>query len=80
MAEPAEEEKITVEIIDRREIITYPKLREAVETVTVTFIAPGMPPRTIFIPKAEYSKERELKLIREEIERWKAFKPETVRV
>jgi len=40
MAEPAEEEKIPVEIIDRREILTYPKLREAVETVTVTFIAP----------------------------------------
>jgi len=75
-----EEEKIQVTIIDRREIITYPKLREPVETIAITYIAPGMPPRTIFIPKKEYSKEKELKLIREDIEKYRRFKPETVTV
>mgnify|MGYP000442139336 CR=1 FL=1 len=75
-----EEKGVEVTIIDRREIVTYPRLREPVETVAVTFIAPGMPPKTIFIPKSEYSKEKELELIRKEVTEYMKFKPETVRV
>jgi len=72
--------EIEVTIIDRSEITTYPRLREPVQTIAVTYLAPDMPPRTIFIPKAEWTKEKELELIREDIKKYKAFKPEVVRV
>ena len=47
-------EEYEVEILSEDTIITYPKLGQPVETVAVTYVAAGLPPATIFIPKEEY--------------------------
>jgi len=77
-----EEEKREYEVVilGRDEIVVYPRLGEAVPTMMITYVAAGLPPATIEIPKAEYSLELEKKLIREDIERRLKFKPETYRV
>ena len=78
--EKKEEPKYEVEILDRTEVTTFPKLREPFVSVIVTYVTPNLPPSTITIPKAEYSKELEAKLIREDIERRLAFKAEVIKV
>jgi len=78
----AEKEKVEyeVEIIDRREIITYPRIRQPVTTIAITYVAAGLPPETMFIPKAEYTVEEEKKRIKKRIEERLAFKPEVYKV
>jgi len=78
----AEEEKVEyeVEIIDRREIITYPRIRQPVTTIAITYVAAGLPPETLFIPKEEYTVEVEKKRIRKRIEERLAFEPEVYKV
>jgi len=75
-----EEEKIKVTIISRDTVTVYPKLRQPMEIVMTTYVAPEMPPRTIEIPKEEWSKEEEAKRIRKDIEEYKAKAPEEIEV
>jgi len=74
------EEGYEVTVIARDEVTTYPKLRTPVTNVLVTYVAAGLPPATITIPKDEYSLEKEKELVRADIERRLKFKPETYRV
>jgi len=76
----SEEEKYEVTVLMREDVTTYPRIGEPVETTMVTYVAAGLPPSTISIPKAEYSLELEKKLIKEDIQRRLRVKPETYRV
>jgi len=78
----AEEERkeYEVTVLSHDDITTFPRIGEAVETRMVTYVAAGLPPMTINIPKKEWTLELEKKLIREDIERRLKFKPETYRV
>lgn len=76
----AEKEEYSVTVISRDEIVTYPKIATPVTNVLVTYVAAGLPPHTITIPKEEYKPELEKKLIREDIEKRLKVKPETYKV
>ena len=76
----AEKEGFDVVVLSRDEVVTYPKIGTPVTNVMVTYVAAGLPPRTVTIPKTEYSKELEQKLIREDIQKRLKMKPETYRV
>jgi len=76
----AEEEEISVTVLSRDEVVTYPKLRTPVTNILVTYVAAGLPPATITIPKDEYSLELEKKLIKEDIQKRLKVKPETYKV
>jgi len=78
--EEEEKPEYEVEILAREEITTFPKLRQPVVNIIVTYAAAGLPPASITIPKDKYSKELEAKLIREDIQRRLAFKPEIIKV
>jgi len=80
MARKEREEEYEVEILDRTEIVTFPKLRTPVKTYAITYVAAGLPPATIFIPVDEWSLEEEKKQIKEDIKRRLRFKPEVYRV
>jgi len=79
-AEVAAAEEYEVTVLSRQEVTTYPKIRQPVVTVMVSYVAAGLPPATVTIPKAEYSLDLEKKLIREDIERRLKIKPETYKV
>ena len=76
---PKEEEKPKQEItiLSRRKYTTYPKLKQAVVNIDITYVAGDMPPRTITIPEAEYTLEVEKKRIKADIEDQLKVKPET---
>jgi len=76
----AEEEKYEVTVISRDTVTTYPKIRTPVENVLVTYVAAGLPPSTVTIPKEEHTPELERKLIRADIEKRLKMKPETFHV
>jgi len=78
VAEEKKEYEVTV--LRRDDITTYPRIGEAVETRAVTYVAAGLPPWTLFIPKEEWSLEEEKKRIRQDIERRLKAKPETYKV
>jgi len=78
MAKP--EEKLEIIILDEREIVTYPKIGEEAHTIVLTYRHGDLAPRTLFIPKAEYTPEKRAELIRADIEKAKAFKPSTLRI
>jgi len=46
----------------------------------VTYTAPGIPPRTLNIPEEEWTAEREIELIKEDIKAYRALKPEVKRI
>jgi len=58
----------------------FPRIREAVRVIAVTYVAAGLAPATIEIPVEEYDKEKEKKLIKADIERRLKFKPATYKV
>jgi len=74
------EEGYEVTVIARDEVTTYPKIRTPVTNVLVTYVAAGLPPATVTIPKDEYTLEKEKELIKADIERRLKFKPETYRI
>jgi len=76
----AKEEEYDVTVLSRDEVVTYPKLRTPVTNILVTYVAAGLPPATITIPKDEYSLELEKKLIKESIQKRLKIKPETYKV
>jgi len=71
------EERFRVEVLRRDRITVYPKLRQPLRIYRVTYVAEDLPPATIDIPVDEWSLEREMQLVREDIERRLEFKPET---
>ena len=75
-----EKKEYDVTILDRSEITVYPKLGEKQVQVMITYVAAGLPPKTIIIPKEEYSLEKEKELIRKDIEERLKKKPEVYRV
>lgn len=77
---PEKPEPLEIVILDEREIVTYPKIGEEARTIILTYRYADLPPRTLFIPKEEYTPERRAELIRIDVEKAKAFKPTTLRV
>jgi len=75
-----EKAKYDVTVLSREEVTTFPKIAQPVVNVLVTYVAAGLPPATVTIPKDEWSPEEEKRVIREDIERRLKFKPETYRV
>jgi hypothetical protein len=69
-----------VEITDRFEVTDYPKVRQPVQVVLVTYVAAGLSPSTVRILKAEYTPELEKQLIKADIEKRLSEKPTTFRV
>jgi len=76
---PAEPE-YEVTVLSRQEIVEYPKIRTPVPVYVVTYVAAGLPPATISIPKEKWTKELERSIIRKDIERRLKVKPETYKV
>jgi hypothetical protein len=73
-------EPVEVEILDVREVVTYPAPGKTAVTRIVTYRYGDMPPRSVFIPAAEDTPENRARIIREDIERAKAFQPQKMRV
>jgi len=76
VASEGEGERFEVEVLHRDEVVTFPRLRQPVEVVLVTYVAGRLPPAVVEIPKAEWTLEREKEIIRTDIERRLKFKPE----
>ncbi len=75
-----EKKKYNVTVLSRDDITTFPKLGEAVITVLITYVAAGLPPFTVRIPKDNWTDEMEKTLIRASIEDRLGRKPEAYRV
>jgi len=76
----AKKEEYEVTVLIREDVTTYPRIGEPMETRMVTYVAAGLAPNTIRIPKKEWTLELEKKLIREDIERRLKVKPEVYKV
>jgi len=76
----AKEPEYDVVVLAREEETRFPKIATPVIYMRITYVAAGLPPETIWIPKPEYSIEEEKKRIREDIERRLKLKPETYKV
>lgn len=76
----SKKEEYDVTVLSRDEVVTYPKLGQAVTTVMTTYVAAGLPPHTVNIPKDDWSAEREKATIRADIEERLGRKPETFKV
>ena len=76
----SETKEYNVTVLSRDEITTYPKLGEAVVTVLTTYVAAGMPPHTVRIPKDRWTLEKEKSLIKASILSRLAKKPVSYRV
>ena len=69
-----------VTVINREEITTYPKIATPVQSILVTYVAAGLPPKTLTIIKTDYTERNEKKLIRDDIEQRLKHKPESFTV
>ena len=76
----SERHEYDVTVIRRDEVTTFPKLETPVVSVLVTYVAAGLPPRTVTILKTEYTLDLEKRLIREDIEKKLKEKAETFKV
>ncbi len=78
--EKEDKTQYSVTILSRRDIVTFPRLGERKVVVQVTYIGESLPPKTLRIAKEEYSLETEKALIKADIEKRLAEKPEGYRV
>lgn len=69
-----------VTVISRSEVTVFPKLATPVVNVLITYVAAGLPPRTVTIPKDKHTPILEKKMIREDIEKKLKEKVETFKV
>jgi len=76
----AAREEYEVTVLSREEIVEYPKIRTPVPVVMVTYVAAGLPPQAIKIPKEKWTKDLEREIIRKDIIRRLKVKPETFKV
>jgi len=74
------QEEHNVVVLSRDEITTYPKLGQGEVTVIVTYVAAGLAPKSVYIPKKEYSLLKEKELIKADITARLGKQPETYRV
>jgi len=63
-------------ILRRTELPTWPTPEKPVMVIAVTYQANLMPPRTIYIPKEEWTQEEEDKRILEDIKAAREQRPE----
>jgi len=75
-----EKARYDVTVLSRDEVTTFPKIAQPVVIVETTYVAAGLPPATVRIPKEEWDPELEKKKIREDIEKRLKQKPEVFRV
>ncbi len=73
-------ERVEVEILDVRETKTFPKPGEAFITHIVTYRYADQPARSVFIPADEDTPENRAKIIRADLEKARAQKPERMTV
>jgi len=78
--EEEKKEKLEVTILSRREYTTYPKLKQPVVNIDITYVYKDLPPRTITIAKEEYTKEKEKAAIKADLEKLLKEKPETLEI
>jgi len=76
VAKPGE---VLYTLLVRQKILSTPGMAGRTYTYAISYVAPGMPPSTIFLPEKEWSEKRERELILKDIEDRKKFKPEIVR-
>jgi len=73
-------EKYKVQILNRTELVVFPKVNQPMPIIRVTYYYPPLPPATIDIPKTEYTPEKEKELIRQDIEKRLSQTTETIEV
>jgi len=78
MSKPKEEYNVTV--LDRQDITTFPKLGQAEVWKYITYVAAGLPPKTIQIKKDEWTVEKEKRAIRDDIDARMKARPESYMV
>lgn len=74
------ERKYDVTILSRDEVTTYPKIGQPLIVKQITYVAAGLPPHTLFVPKDQYTPEFEKKAIREDVDKRLAAQPESYKV
>ena len=74
------EAEIEITILNEREIITAPKLGVEAKTTAITFVSPGLPPLTVWIPEAEDSPEVRRVAIRAKIQAALSNEKKTMKV
>ena len=75
-----EPEKIEVEILDVKDMVTYPTPGEPYVTRVISYRGPDMTSGTVFIPKDEDTPEERAKRIRLDIETKRARAKEKIMV
>ena len=66
-----------VKILSRTELMTYPTPDKPVTVKAVTYQTGFMPPRTVYIPVAEWTPDKEREIIKADIGKAATAKPET---
>jgi len=80
MPEEKKEEKKEITILDRRDYVTFPKLKQELPMRALTYVVDNLPPRTIFIEREGLTTEKELELIKKDIQDRKVMQPETHKI
>lgn len=75
-----EEREFEVTVISREDVTTFPKIATPVISRLVTYVAAGLPPATVTIPKDKWTLEFEKELIKKDVQARLKRKPETYRV
>lgn len=78
MAEEEREYEVTV--ISREDVTVYPKIATPVVSRIITYVAAGLPPHSITIPRDEWNVEKEKAIIRKDIEARLKMKKEIYKV
>lgn len=68
----------TVDIIEEADYLTYPKVNQPLEMMRITYQYQNYPPRTIFVKKAEWTKDNKAGILRKDIAQIKAPTAATV--
>ena len=80
---PAEEKPkktYRIRILSRDEFVTYPKLRQPVTMLAITYQVNDDIPRTVWIPKDEWTPEKEREIILKDYEKHVATSTEEFEV
>jgi len=74
------ESEIEVRIIRERVVTTSPRLGEVARTTAITFVAPGLPPLTVWIPEEKDTPEVRAATIRAKIQAALSTEKKTLKV
>ena len=74
------EDGIEVRILNERVITTAPKLGVEARTIALTFVSPGLPPLTVWIPEEEDTPEARAAAIRAKIQAATSTTTKTLKV